>query len=294
MHITKEELFSSIRRIQILTTHLAEDILAGAYHSAFKGRGIEFEEVREYEPGDEIRSIDWNVTARMDRPYVKNFREERELTILLMIDVSYSSRFGSTKQLKNEFIAELGALLAFSAIKNNDKVGLLLFSEEVEKYIPPKKGLRHVLRLIREILYFQPKHKGTNIASALSFLGQVHRRKSVCFLLSDFLCGVFDHELSLMAKKHDLIGMNLIDPYEERFPSIGLVHLEDLETTEQLFVDTSFRPGKTQFEEGVEKRHDHLKNLFAKVGASLIEIRTDQSYLVALKKFFKIRGKKIR
>jgi uncharacterized protein (DUF58 family) len=289
-----KELFKKIRKIQFQTTHLANDILAGAYHSAFKGKGMEFEEVREYQPGDEIRSIDWNVSARMGHPYIKNFREERELTVMLVVDISASAHFGSIGQLKSDLIAEIGAVIAFSAIKNNDKVGLILFTEEVEKYLPPKKGTRHVLRVIRELLAFKPKKRGTNIQAALSFLGSVHRRSGICFLISDFICSDFSHELSLVVKKHDLVAIGIADPYEVAFPNMNLVSLQDLETEETRLIDTSSPRVQEHFRSLAQQHLEKCHYLMKSVGAGFIAIRTDQSYLPPIRKFFKLREKKRR
>lgn len=292
MEHLSEELFKTIRRIQIQTTHLADDVLAGAYHSAFKGKGIEFEEVREYQPGDEIRSIDWNVTARMNHPYIKLFKEERELTILLVVDASSSCRFGSLDKVKSELIAEVGALLAFSAIKNSDKVGLVLFTDHVEKYLPPRKGLRHVLRLIRELLYFTPTHKETDIAKALAFVGKVHPKSSVCFVLSDFLSRPFDREWNLLAQRHDLIAMSVTTPNEQHFPPVGLAMLKDLETGDLACVDTSDTSVKKTFQENIAEEHGKLKELSQRSGTSWIQLSTDQPPLAAIKKFFKMRSRR--
>lgn len=283
------DIFKTIRRIQIITTQLANDILAGAYRSAFKGRGIEFEEVREYQPGDEVRSIDWNVTARMNHPYVKNFREERDITVLLVVDVSASSRFGGQHGLKKETIAEIGAVLAFSAIKNNDKVGLLLFSDIVEKYVPPRKGTRHVLRLIRELLAYKPKQQGTDLKGALSFLGKVHRRSAICFLISDFFCDGYSHEIAPIAKRHDLISICVNDAYEYSFPQIGLVNIQDLETGNTSVIDTSFQELQDHFKKASEERLARHKSLMEQIGADFIKITTDQPYLGELRKFFRLR-----
>ncbi len=288
---TIPDLFKTIRRIQISSVQLANDALAGAYRSAFRGKGMEFEDVREYQPGDEIRSIDWNVTARMNHPYIKNFREERELTVLLVVDVSASSRFGSRDHAKATLIAEIGAIFAFSAIKNNDKVGLILFSDIVEKYVPPGKGVQHVLRIIRELLAFQPKSKGTDLKGALSFLGKVQNRKGVCFLISDFLCPDFSHEAALIAQRHDLVAICLTDPYESKFPAVNLVALTDLETGKTALIDASIAVQET-FSQTAKQRMQQNRHLFKKIGADFINIRTDQPYLVELHKFFKIREKR--
>lgn len=287
-----KSLFQKIRRIQMQTTRLANDILAGAYHSAFKGHGMEFDEVREYQEGDEVRAIDWNVTARMNHLYVKSFREERELTVMLVVDVSASSQFGSLYRQKSELIAEIGALIAFSAIKNNDKVGLILFTEEVEKYLPPKKGTRHVLRVIRELLAYAPKKKGTNLKNALSFLGKVQRRSGICFLISDFIASDYSHEIALIAKKHDLISIGITDPYEITFPKMDLMLLKDLESEEMSYVDTSSPAVQKYFIEASQKRLENHKHLIKSVGADFIDIRTDQPYFAAIRKFFKIREKR--
>jgi uncharacterized protein (DUF58 family) len=284
-----QELFKKIRKIQIHTTQLADDILAGAWHSAFKGRGMEFEEVREYQTGDEIRSIDWNVTARMNHPYIKVFREERELTVILLVDVSASSRFGSQNQLKRDLIAEIGAVLAFSAIKNNDKVGLILFSDDVEKFIPPKKGTRHVLRVIRELLVYQPKGVGTNLQKALDFVGGVLRKSSICFLISDFICSLHQREISIVSKKHDLISINVSDPYELEFPKMELINLIDLETGEHQTVDASNSDLLKEFKEKSANRLKAVDKMMKKIGAGYMSIRTDLPYVAPMRKFFKTR-----
>lgn len=286
MSSLSSELTAKIRRIQIISTQLAKEALAGVYHSAFKGRGMEFEEVREYQSGDDIRSIDWNVTARMNHPYVKNFREERDLKVILLVDVSASTRFGGGNTLKSELIAEIGAVLAFSAIRNNDRVGLLLFSDCVEKYIPPRKGTRHVLRMIRELLAFKPKHRGSNLETALAFLGKVQVRSSICFLISDFLLPDCSRALSLTAAKHDLIGLCITDPREYTLPAVGLIDFKDLETGRELVVDSS----NTLSTLGDFKNQQ--KKAFNKIGADFVDIRTDFSYMTTLRKFFKIRGER--
>lgn len=294
MAVRELSLLKKIRQIQFQSTHLADDILAGAYRSAFKGKGMEFEEVREYQPGDEIRTIDWNVTARMDRPYVKTFREERELTVILAVDVSASSRFGSLYAQKNELIAEIGAVIAFSAIKNNDKVGLLLFSDRVEKYLPPRKGTRHVLRVIRELLAYQPLHRGTDVSSALAFLGQVQRRSVICFLISDFICSDYQQALKIIAKEHDLIGVAVTDPFELNFPDLGMIRMQDFETLETRLINTSSYKEREEFAKNAALRIEEQKKIIRAAGASFIDIQTDRPYLTAFKKFFKMREKKRR
>lgn len=281
-----KELFQKIKRIQIETTLLANDLLAGAWHSAFKGRGMEFEEVREYIPGDEVRDIDWNVTARMNVPYVKRFHEERELTVMLVVDVSASTHFGSTGESKAERIAEIGAALAFSAIKNNDKVGLILFSDEVELYIPPKQGTRHVLRVIRELLAFEPKHRGTNLSQALHYLGNTQVKKGICFLITDYLCPTKSEELSAIAKKHELISIVVTDPYELEFPKLGWVTLHDLELEKTV----TFNSNRTNaFSEKSRDRLESHKKMMQKIGAGFIDVRTNEPYVLPLKRFFKLR-----
>lgn len=286
------DLFKKIRRIQIQTTHLANDVLAGAYRSAFKGKGMEFEEVREYQQGDDVRSIDWNVTARMNRPYVKNFREERELSVILAVDVSASTYFGSGESLKSELIAEIAAVLAFSAIKNQDKVALLLFSDRVEKYFPPQKGTRHVLRIIRELLTYQPQPRSTNISEALSYLGKVQHRSGICFLLSDFICVDFSHEAALAATRYDLVPIAIVDSAEMAFPKMDLVTFSDLETGTSLLVDTSAGIVQTKLRKTTEERLSSLKKMMQKLGTELCIIDTHLPYMQQLKKYFMLRLKK--
>ncbi len=281
-----KEIFKNIKRIQIRTNKYVQDVLAGAYHSAFKGRGMEFEDVREYQPGDEVRSIDWNVTARMQYPFVKNFREERELTVMLLIDVSASSLFGTTGKQKAELIAELGALFSFSAINNNDKVGLILFSDHIEKYLPPQKGLKHAMRVIRELLVFKPSGKKTDIAKALTFLGKIQKRKSVVFLISDFLSPPFKDELSIMGKKHDLIGVSVRDPHELKLPKMGLLQLKDLECGRTLVVDTSKKKVREKLASRNKKGAEELKKLFETHTDGLINVQTSQTYMHAVREFF--------
>lgn len=290
--MTTKELFRDIRRIQIKTLREVQDLFAGAYHSAFKGQGLTFEDVREYFPGDEVRHIDWNVTARMQQPFVKSFREERELTVLLVVDISASSLFSSSSRLKSEIIAEIGALLAFSAIKNQDKIGLILFSSEVELYLPAKKTLRSVLRVIRELLYYQPRHKGTDLKEALAFLGKVQRKRCVCFLISDFLTPKFGHDIDLIAKKHDLIAIRVTDPHEQHFPDLGLVQLKDLESGKNLLVDTSNSLVKKKFSTSAEMQTLAFRQAIQRSGSDLIEIDTHQSYIEPLRHFFKVRSRR--
>ena len=292
MSLIPEDVFKTIRRIQIRTTRTVNDMLAGSYHSAFKGRGMEFEDVREYQPGDEVRSIDWNVTARMNHPYVKNFREERELTVMLLVDVSASSSFGSTRKTKAEYLAEIGAVLAFSAIQNNDKVGLILFSDQVEKYIPPKKGVRHVLRVIRELLVFKAKSQGTDINAALNFLGKVQKRQGVCFLISDFLAPDFSTALTLTTKRHDLIALSISDPHETTFPNVGLARIQDLETGKTAWVDTSLPRVREQLKQRAEKRKAEQRRMIEKGGGGYLELCTNLSYADRLHVFLERRQRK--
>jgi uncharacterized protein (DUF58 family) len=288
--LAEKEIFKKIKRIQIAVTRDVNDLFAGMYRSAFKGRGLEFEEVREYQPGDDIRSIDWNVTAKLQHPYVKIFREERELTVMLLVDVSASSLYSHTSVTKSEWMAEMAALLAFSAIKNNDKVGLLLFTDHVELYIQPKKGLRHVLRVIRELLYFKPKHTGTDIRQALNFLGQVQKKRAICFIISDFLATPFELEMKIAAKRHEMIAIQLYDSYERDFPSNGLIRLEDLETGEEILADSS-ATSENYRRQGFDAAR-LLKQTVKKAGASLISISTGESYSEALFRFFRQREKR--
>lgn len=294
MEINSPSLFKTIRRIQFQSTQLANDVLAGAYRSAFKGKGMEFEEVRAYLPGDEVRSIDWNVTARMNYPYIKNFREERDLMVHLVVDVSASTRFGSHHGLKSTLVAEIGAVLAFSAIKNNDRIGVILFSDEIEEYIPPRKGTRHVLRVIRELLAFKPKGKGSNIGKALAFLGKVQRRVGICFLISDFLSKNYAHDATLIAARHDLIAIHISDSEEESFPDIGLATIGDLETGEITLIDTGGESFAQTFKAQASEKLAEVKQLMHRIGAGFVDIRTDRPYMAALRKFFKIRAKRQR
>ena len=279
-----------IRQIQIKATRNVNDLFAGLYRSTFKGRGLEFEDVREYEIGDDIRTIDWNVTARHQKPYVKNFREERELTIILMMDISKSTHFTHQRKLKSEVIAEIAAVLAFSAIKNQDKVGLVLFTEDVELYLPPRKGLRHVLRVIRELLFFSPNHRGTDINKVLSFVNKVQKKTAICFLISDFLAEDFSHAGTITNKHHDLIAIHASDEYEKSIPNLGLVTFKDLETEKTTIVDTSSSYIRENYERDNQIREKEIKNLMGRLGVDLISVGTDEGYVEALKLFFKREG----
>lgn len=292
MAVISADLFKKIRRIQIQTTHLANDVLAGAYRSAFKGKGIELEEVREYQQGDDVRSIDWNVTARMNRPFVKSFREERELSVILAVDVSASTRFGSGEQLKSELIAEIAAVLAFSAIRNQDKVALLLFSDKIEKYFPPRKGTRHVLRIIRELLTYKSEQRATNISTALAFLGKVQNRSGVCFLISDYICPDFSHEAALAAKRYDLVPIAIVDTAEKILPKMSLVTFADLETGQSCLVDTSSNSLQNSLIKNTEERLSSQKKMFQKLGVVQCVINTHFPYLQQLQKYFSLRSRK--
>jgi uncharacterized protein (DUF58 family) len=289
--ITKE-LAKKIRVLQITTRKVVNDVLAGEYGSVFRGRGMEFDEVREYMPGDEIRSIDWNVTARTGHPYVKRFVEERELTVMFLVDLSASGAFGSVRKLKNEIAAELCALLAFSAVKNNDKVGLIVFTDRVEMFIPPKKGTKHVLRVIRELLDFKPRPASTDIEEALDYLGRVTTKRSVVFLVSDFQAEGFERKMRVLGKRHDLIAVTIVDPREVRLPDVGLIELEDSETGETVLVDTSSAEVRKRYERLGREEQARLKALFSSMGVDQIEVMTDRDYVPRLVQFFRIREKR--
>lgn len=287
------QLLKKIRRLELKTRRLVDSSFAGQYHSVFKGRGMNFEEVREYAPGDEIRSIDWNVTARMGTPYVKKFTEEREMTVILMVDVSASGRFGSVELSKRELAAEVAALLAFSAINNNDKVGLVLFTDRIELSIPPKKGRQHILRLIRDMLYFEPEGRGTDVAGALDYVNRVQSRRAVIFLISDFMAPDFSKPLNVTSRKHDLIAMPVSDPGEEEMPGIGLVTLEDAETGRQIEVNTSSRAAMNAFAALEARRWAELEKLFRSRRVDSVRLRTNEDYLVPLRTFFEQRERRM-
>jgi uncharacterized protein (DUF58 family) len=287
-----KELLKKIRRIEIRTRKLVNDMFSGEYHSTFKGQGMEFEEVREYIPGDDVRLIDWNVTARTGMPHVKKFKEERELTVMLLVDASSSGKFGTFEKYKEELSAELCAVMAFSAIKNNDKVGLIIFTDKIEKYIPPQKGKPHVLRLVREVLYFRPERTATDIAGALEFFSKVTKRRSVAFLISDFLSEDYFTPLQIANRKHDMIAIKISDPRELEFGSYGLIELEDAETGEVMVLDTSSHEFRSEFSTQVEESTEALKRTFRLMDLDFIQIRTDQPYTVPLIQFFKMREKR--
>ncbi len=286
------EILKKVRLLELKTRGIVEEIFSGEYHSVFKGRGIEFAEVREYIPGDDIRSVDWNVTARMGHPYVKRFEEERELTLMLLCDFSSSGYFGSAKQLKIEVAIETAALLAFSAIKNHDKVGLLLFTDTIEKYVPPKKGKAHVLRILRELISFQPERAGTDIAAALQYFSRVQKRRCIAFLISDFWADGFDDPLKSAGKKHDLIALKLRDPREEEIPPVGLIKMQDAESGEELWVDTLDASVLEKYRKMIADRNEKLTRLFRTSGVDVVELRADQDYILPLSRFFRMRAKR--
>jgi uncharacterized protein (DUF58 family) len=286
------EILKKVRRIQIITSAMVNDLFAGQYHSAFKGRGMEFEEVREYQPGDDVRTIDWNVTARTGHPFVKNYREERELTVVLLVDVSASQDFGTHAQLKSELVAELGATLAFSAIQNNDKVGLILFTDRIERAVPARKGTRHVLRVIRELLYHEPAGRGTDVAGALEYLSRVQRRRTVVFLISDFQTPSFRDALRIVRHRHDVIPIIVRDQREAALPAVGYVELLDPETGEQLLVDTNSRAFRRRFGEAAQRQREQLRGEFRKLRIDAIEVNTGQPFVEPLATFFRRRGRR--
>ena len=286
------ELARKIRILQITTRKVVNDVLAGEYTSVFKGRGMEFDEVREYMPGDDVRTIDWNVTARTGRPYVKRFVEERELTVFFLVDLSASGSFGSVSKLKNEIAAEFCALLSFSAVKAHDKVGLIVFTDRVEMFIPPKKGTTHVLRLIRELLNFKPKAAKTDIAGALDYFGKVTTKRAVVFLVSDFEAENFEKPMRIISKRHDLVAVPVTDPREVRLPNVGLIELEDAETGETVLVDTSSAEVRKRYERFGRERSERFKTLFASMDVDQIEIMTDRDYVPRLVQFFRARERR--
>ena len=289
--LTPEQL-RTVRKIQIHTSHLVSDLFAGQYHSVFKGRGMEFAEVRQYLPGDDVRTIDWNVTARTGSPHVKRFVEERELTVMLLVDASASTQFGSVKQLKSEMAAELAAVFAFSAITNNDKVGLMMFSDHVELALPPRKGTTHVLRVIREVLSFKPAGHGTDIAAALEHLNKVTKRRCVTFVVSDFLDEKARLALKIANRRHDVIAVVLDDPRDFQLPDVGLIELEDAETGEHVLVDTGDARVRRFYEEKAEAARKDRERMLRSVDIDAINVRTDRPYAEALLRFFRMREKR--
>ena len=287
------EILKKVRRIEIRTNRLVNESLAGEYHSVFKGRGMEFSEVREYQFGDDIRNIDWNVTSRMGHPYIKKHVEERELTVILLVDFSASGQFGTRRQFKREIEAEICALLAFSAIKNSDRVGLIAFTDRIEKFLRPRKGKDHVLRVVREVLYFRPQGRTTDIAMALQHMYRTITKSSVVFVISDFMDGDFTQPLRVAARKHDLIAITVTDPREEELPPIGLLELEDAETGESVLVDASDRRTRERFRRWAANRRSRRETLFRSVGIDALELRTDQPYDIPLVRFFHRRARRM-
>lgn len=286
------ELIKKIRKIEIHTSRLVNDRLAGQYHSVFKGRGMSFSEVRQYQHGDDVRLIDWNVTARTNEAYVKLFTEEREMTVMLLVDMSASGRFGSA-QRKRDIAAEVGAMLAFSAIKNNDRVGLIIFTDKVEMFLPPKKGKKHVLRVISEILSYEPGGRTTDLKEGLEFLGRVATRRSVAFMISDFLAGGYQHALRVAHKRHDLVPIVISDPVEENLPKLGFVAFEDFETGELLEFDTS-GPEARAYEKAVKRQREERETMFRKMKIDFVNVRTDREYVKPLVQFFEARERRMR
>ena len=295
-----EEIFKKVRQIHIRTSHMVQDVLAGQYESVFKGQGMEFQEVREYQPGDDIRTIDWNVTARTGRPFVKKFVEERELTVMLVVDLSGSLHFGTVDRSKAELAAELCAVIAFSAITNNDRVGLIIFTDRIEKFIPPKKGRRHVLRLISDVLSFTPEGHGTDIVTALEYLSKVTTRKTVSFLVSDFSGQSGDEPdidyqraLRLASKRHDVIAVTISDPREMEFPRLGIMEFQDAETGETILLDLASHRARAQFQRLAAKQIQQRDSLFRSTGVDTINVHTDEPYIGELLKFFRMREKRL-
>ena len=285
-----KELLKKVRKIEIKTRRLSDHIFGGEYHSTFKGRGMTFSEVRQYQFGYDVRNIDWNVTARYNEPYIKVFEEERELTMMLMVDISGSELFGTDEQFKNDIVTEIAATLAFSATQNNDKIGLILFSDIIELYIPPKKGRSHVLRIIRELIEFKPKSKLTNIAEALKFLSNVMKKKAIVFVLSDFIADDYKQTLKIAAGRHDITGVRVYDKHEETIPNLGMVQMRDEETGESMLINTASKRIRQNYNNYYREKVDYFKDAFTKSGAGAIDCRVDESYVKKLLGYFKRRG----
>ena len=287
------ELLKKVRLIEIKTRGMVNQVFSGEYHSVFKGRGMEFSEVREYQFGDDIRSIDWNVSARFNHPFVKIFEEERELTVMLVVDFSRSGNFGTGQQLKNEIAAEICAVLAFSAIKNNDKVGLILFTDKIEKFVPPKKGRAHILRIIRELVSFEPTGSGTNIRQALEYFNHVNKKRSIAFLISDFIDEGYDKILRIISRKHDIIAVEISDPREETLPDVGMMKLRDAETNQERWIDTSSAAVRSTFRKYWEARRAERRHLFIRSKVDAIPVRIDRPYIKPIVDFFKLRERRL-
>jgi uncharacterized protein (DUF58 family) len=286
-----KEILKKVRKIEIKTRRLSDHIFGGEYHSSFKGRGMTFSEVRQYQFGDDVRTIDWNVTARYNEPYIKVFEEERELTMMLMVDISGSELFGTSNQFKKDTITEIAATLAFSATQNNDKVGLILFSDEVELFIPPKKGKSHVLRIIRELIEFSPKSRKTNIAEALKFLSSILKKRAIVFVLSDFMDDNYEKTLKIAANKHDVTGIRVYDKHDEEIPNLGLVPMLDAETNSVQYVNTSSKKVRNSYKANALQLVDYYTNTFKRSGAGSINTRVDESYVKKMLGYFKHRGR---
>ena len=284
-----KDLLKKVRKIEIKTRRLSDHIFSGEYHTSFKGRGMTFSEVRQYQYGDDIRAIDWNVTARYNEAHVKVFEEERELTMMLMVDISGSESFGSNKEFKKDIITEIAATMAFSATTNNDKIGLILFSDQIELYIPPKKGRSHVLRIIRELIEFQPKSNKTDLAQALKFLSSTQKKKAIVFLMSDFMVMDYEHTLKIASKKHDITGIRVYDVREEKMPNLGMVEMTDAETGETILVDTSSKTIRLNYEKYYHEQLNYFKETFRKSGSGVVNTRVDESYVTKLLGYFKSR-----
>lgn len=286
-----KELLKKVRKIEIKTRRLSDHIFSGEYHTSFKGRGMTFSEVRQYQFGDDVRAIDWNVTARYNEPYIKVFEEERELTMMLMVDVSGSESFGTQNSFKKDIVTEIAATMAFSATQNNDKIGLILFSDEIELFIPPKKGRSHVLRIIRELIEFKPKSHKTNLSQALRFLSGVMKKKAIVFVISDFMADDnYEHTLKIAGKKHDLTGIRVYDVREEKMPNIGMVNMLDAETGETMLVNTGSKAVRLEYEKYYQEKMKYFKETFSRCGSGTVNTRVDESYVTKLLGYFKSRG----
>ena len=285
-----KEILKKVRKIEIKTRRLSNHIFSGEYHSSFKGRGMTFSEVRQYQFGDDVRAIDWNVTARYNEPYIKVFEEERELTMMLMVDISGSESFGTKNQFKKDIVTEIAATMAFSATQNNDKIGLILFSDQVELYIPPKKGKSHVLRIIRELIEFQPKSRKTDVGQALKFLSGVLKKRAIVFLISDFMATPdYEHTLKIASKRHDITGVRVYDAREEQIPNLGIVNMKDAETGETMLVNTGSKTVRQQYSNYYQDRLKYFKDTFSRCGAGTVSTRVDESYVTKLLGYFKSR-----
>lgn len=286
------ELLKKVRKLEIKTKGLTKQIFSGEYHSAFKGRGMSFSEVRDYQYGDDVRNIDWNVTARTGGPHVKIFEEERELTVMLLIDVSASSFFGVSSRFKSDMMTELAAVISFSAITNNDKVGAIMFSDRIEKYLPPKKGKQNILRIIRELLNLTPEKSGTNLSEALIYLNNIEKKRAIVFVLSDFMAEGYQQALTIAAKRHDIIGVHIFDEREKSLPDVGLLHVEDAETGQKRLIDTSDETIRTQYASFFESNKERFQKDFALAKSDTISISTEEDYIKAMQVFFKRRSKR--